>query len=66
MPDTAEETVEEIEQMAKDLVVAIRGGEKLMEGRWDGPTALDKETTNTVRKVAAYFYSMGYRKIKTQ
>lgn len=60
---SGEKVTKEIEQMAKDVCLAIRNGVNIEEEMWDGPRQEDQEMTSDLRRIAAYLYSMGYRKV---
>jgi hypothetical protein len=53
---------QELEEFAKDVALAIRGGEAIPEGCWDGESFEDHELTSECRRVAATLAVMGYSK----
>jgi hypothetical protein len=50
----------ELEQFAKAVALAIRGGEKLSDEQWDGPTENDQELTKECRRIAISIWTANY------
>ena len=53
---------DEIDKLAQDVAIAIRGGKQLDEGSWDGPTEEDQQLTAQTRLIAGYLYGLGWRR----